>query len=349
LPGQRNPASHPSQSSGVPNDVELARYRRGLRDELLGRAFRDGPRRKFRVIDVGCGDGSFAALFLKHAQVTGVEDQPDDVRRARARGIQVIRSRLDAALARRERGRYDLVLCTQVLEHQPDPHRFLDLLKTLLRPGGIALIEVPSFDRIKASQAAHSVIAEHVGYYTAGTLSWALDGHFSVVSVENGFHGQFLRAIVRRDRVSEKEFARSHQGWLRELERQVRESHGGKVVMWGAGTRGVALMAMSRALREGVVAVVDSDPRKQGLRIPGTSLAVRRPEDLRRIDPDVILISAVTYRTAIERALGRTGFSGRIIHTESGLVSGASPKRPSRAPSSERGRTRSPRSRSPAR
>src|SRR4051794_36486268 len=55
---------HPSQSFGYLEDARLTRYRRSLRNQLLRIATSSSPDRPLRVIDVGCGDGSFAGLFL---------------------------------------------------------------------------------------------------------------------------------------------------------------------------------------------------------------------------------------------------------------------------------------------
>lgn len=45
----------------------------------------------------------------------------------------------------------DLVICFHALEHDDDPHRFLDRLLTLLTPGGKLICEVPNVDCIWAS------------------------------------------------------------------------------------------------------------------------------------------------------------------------------------------------------
>jgi hypothetical protein len=73
---------------------------------------------------------------------------------------------------------------------------------------------------------------------------------------------------------------------------------------------------MSSVAREAVKAVIDSDPRKHGLTVPGTKFTVESPASLSRHSPGGVLISAVTYRPAIERELRRRGYSGRIILTE---------------------------------
>jgi SAM-dependent methyltransferase len=340
IPEGRLALSHSSQSAAPVRDPEHEGYRRGLRSELLRRLAAQRLGRTPRMIDVGCGDGSFAGLFVGRAQVEGLESQPEDALRASRRGIRVYRTRLDGPFAERHEGQYDLVVCTQVLEHQPKPHVFLTHLRRLLRPGGLALLEVPSFDRIKASTAAHSIIPEHVGYFTAGTLCWALERHFSVLSLETGFREQFLRAVVRNDRVSELEFGRARGAWLKTIEDEIRRCGKQGVVMWGAGTRGVSLIAMSRVLREGTRAVVDSDPRKLGATVPGTPFKVQSPTDILRLAPAAILISAVTYRPEIEKRLRKLGYKGRIILTEA-----ACPRRAKRGFPSPKPRSASPRPR----
>lgn len=48
--------------------------------------------------------------------------------------------------AKRNRGRYDAVCSFQVLEHVADPRSFLEAAMSCLRPGGLLIVSVPSYD-----------------------------------------------------------------------------------------------------------------------------------------------------------------------------------------------------------
>lgn len=107
-------------------------------------------------LDIGCSAGklleSFAQAF--HCRVVGVE--PGDAYRAedQRRGLDVYAS-LDGV---EQAGQYpcDLISLIHVLEHLPDPVRYLaHLRQKLLKPDGALLIEVPNLYGHDCFEVAH--------------------------------------------------------------------------------------------------------------------------------------------------------------------------------------------------
>jgi methionine biosynthesis protein MetW len=98
-----------------------------------------------RVLDVGCGTGSVTAIVNagKGNEVVGLE--PDEVRAAaaRARGLDVETGILDADFLQR-RGRFDVIMFADVLEHVADPASLLRLALSGLTEKGVLLISVPN-------------------------------------------------------------------------------------------------------------------------------------------------------------------------------------------------------------
>jgi SAM-dependent methyltransferase len=109
-----------------------------------------------RIIDVGCGNGSFLEILRKRypeAVLCGVEYSQqgrqaaiDDIRKF----IQV--GDIVEVAPRLATEPYDIVICTEVLEHLPDPRRALDAIVSLLKPGGLALLTVPGGMRYWSKQ-----------------------------------------------------------------------------------------------------------------------------------------------------------------------------------------------------
>jgi SAM-dependent methyltransferase len=94
------------------------------------------------ILDAGCGTG----LNLRHlpAGSTGIDINP--------RNIELLRSRLpnhdvvegDIEAMPFEAGAYGTVLCTEVLEHVPDPAAAIREFRRVLRPGGVLIGSVPA-------------------------------------------------------------------------------------------------------------------------------------------------------------------------------------------------------------
>ena len=89
-----------------------------------------------------------------------------------------------------ENARFDRILCTQVLEHVPDPQRVLAELHRVLKPGGRILFSAPLFfpehqkphDYYRYTRFALRRLFEEAGFSVV-TIEW-LEGYFGTVSYQ---------------------------------------------------------------------------------------------------------------------------------------------------------------------
>ncbi len=109
----------------------LARFRRRLLSEASGLA-------PARVLDAGCGEGMVSSWLrgvLPSAEITGVDGRPEAVAAYRAANPSLHAREGDLDALPFEDGAFDLVVCTEVLEHIPDAPRTLrELTRVLERP-----------------------------------------------------------------------------------------------------------------------------------------------------------------------------------------------------------------------
>lgn len=125
----------------------------------------------WRVLDVGCGRGS----FLHKAQalgagVTGIELNRSAAAAARARGIEVVEGLLQAH-ARERPGYYDVVASFQVLEHVADPRAFVEDCIRALRPRGRLILGVPNNDGfLRYADAPLNGPPHHMGLWNRRSL-----------------------------------------------------------------------------------------------------------------------------------------------------------------------------------
>lgn len=87
-----------------------------------------------RVLDLGCGHGIFGGELRKLGCEVVFADESNyllpEYRDARFLSVNLDRDPLEAL------GKYDLVICSNVLEHLSQPRRFLASADRLLSPGG---------------------------------------------------------------------------------------------------------------------------------------------------------------------------------------------------------------------
>jgi methionine biosynthesis protein MetW len=100
---------------------------------------------KSRVLDVGCGSGSFSCILRDKTGAIIVGVEPSEMRAAVAkeRGIEVIQDQLSPQLLE-PLGQFDVVLFADVLEHLSDPELALTTIRTCLTPNGFLVASVPN-------------------------------------------------------------------------------------------------------------------------------------------------------------------------------------------------------------
>lgn len=130
------------------------------------------------VIDVGCGDGALIHFCARQgAEVIFIDRNAGALARTRAkieaspaRAFRAIESDCDPIPLDDDSG--DLVICTEVLEHVPDPRAFLRELIRVTRPGGQLLVTVPDSrsEQLVAATAPPQYFQEpnHIRVFEAG-------------------------------------------------------------------------------------------------------------------------------------------------------------------------------------
>jgi SAM-dependent methyltransferase len=99
-----------------------------------------------RVADLGCGfNAAFTRTVLDQASSTLLVDLAlaDDLKRHPR--VEAIEDTLSGALPTIESSSLDTVLCLSVLEHVWEPQETLTQIRRILAPGGVALLNVPSW------------------------------------------------------------------------------------------------------------------------------------------------------------------------------------------------------------
>lgn len=108
---------------------------------------------KTRVLDVGCGNGYTAGMFLaRGCSVVGIDESTDGIEIARGtypQGQFQVDSADDDLLTRLGCEPFDIVVSTEVLEHIYDPQAFVRGCYNALRPGGRFICSTPYHGYLK--------------------------------------------------------------------------------------------------------------------------------------------------------------------------------------------------------
>ena len=125
-----------------------------------------------RALDLGCGDGAVSTA-IPAAKLTLADVSAVALARARARlpDAEAVELEPDAPLPFAD-GTFDLVVCTETLEHVRDLQLFLSEVRRVLEPGGRVAIGTPAH---RSLIAAPDPFSPHLRFLTKRTLRGLLD------------------------------------------------------------------------------------------------------------------------------------------------------------------------------
>ena len=125
--------------------LTLARYRAMgdfvLREAQLGKQTRKTP---LTLLDIGCGEGRLILYGpFPDVKFSGIDVSQSSLETARKRGYaEVMQGNLADRLAGQDES-FDIVVCSHILEHLPDPGKMVSEVMRVLRPGGLFILGVP--------------------------------------------------------------------------------------------------------------------------------------------------------------------------------------------------------------
>jgi SAM-dependent methyltransferase len=171
---------------GLPNP---SRHR--LR-QFASKAAAQGKSKDFRVLDAGAGKAPFRKLF---DHVTYETADFGQVNNKAYSELDYVCDLTDIPVPDEA---YDLVLCTQVMEHVPDPLAVLRELHRVLKPGGQAWLSAPLFfaehekpyDFHRFTQFAWKRMATQTGFRVRD-IQW-LEGYYGTLAYQARMGAQQL-------------------------------------------------------------------------------------------------------------------------------------------------------------
>ena len=122
-----------------------------------------------RALELGCADGYISRhLAERGCRVTGIEVDAEAAQRAQQWCERVLNHDLnDPGWIQQLEGKFDTIVCGDVLEHLIEPERTLRLLHQLLAPGGRVIICLPNIAHIRVRMM---LLRGHFDYEPTGIM-----------------------------------------------------------------------------------------------------------------------------------------------------------------------------------
>jgi SAM-dependent methyltransferase len=306
--------------AGYENDQTQSPAFEAYTDGLIASLIAAGCRNRF-VLEVGSGQGQFLRRLCANGGNRGVGFDPAYTGKDSVDGDGVTFVR-ELYSGQRTHESPDLVLCRHVLEHVPDPMRFLkDIVRSLGRDRSARIaFEMRTVGWVLEQVMVHDFFYEHCSYFTAESVRFAFEraGFTNVVPTAT-FGGQYLWVTADYQPASPRPMPRLAPGGIvKSVERYVQQEQAsgaalrakieklrvsGPVAIWGAGAKGVTLLNLIDPGCQIVDCTVDVNPKKQGKFIPGTGHPIVSPAELPARDVRGVLVMNPNYADEVRHAL----------------------------------------------
>jgi SAM-dependent methyltransferase len=255
----------------------------------------------------------------QNISVLGIDLAPGPVNVAIKQGIKSVCRFFTRELAselRRNAVHADLVIANNVLAHVADPHGFIDGICEILKPDGMAVIEVPYLRNLIETRQFDTIYHEHLAYFSVRSVCELFARHeCSVVDVQKvPTHGGSLRLFIRNNAeghgpttrailTEEQNAGMDEHSWYRtfadaakQVQQSLRETitslkaEGKTIAAYGAAAKGTILLNTAGIERHQLEYVVDRNIHKQGQFVPGIDLPIFAPDKILETQPDYLLI-----------------------------------------------------------
>jgi SAM-dependent methyltransferase len=300
--------------------------------DLAGRMIRDRRLTSDSlIIEAASNDGYLLRNYrAAGVPVLGIEPARNVARRAREEyGIPTREEFFTADYARRlaaEGLRADVFHAHNVLAHVPDLNGFVAGVREVLKPDGVAVVEVPYVKDMLDGCEFDTIYHEHLSYFSLTALEGCFRRHgLTITDVEQvSIHGGSLRLHTSPGGAPGRRVAAllaEEEGWGVRTEAPYRafahrvdeikaelcdllgrlKAGGKRIAAYGASAKGSTLLNACGIGRETLDFVADRSPVKQGRYTPGTRLRVCPPRQLLDAMPDYTLLLTWNFADEVLR------------------------------------------------
>ena len=273
------------------------------------------------IFEVGCGKGDFLKQVCKATGSAGIGfDTTCELEGPDPDGIVFGKRYATEADVPSDTS---AILCRHVVEHVPEIGSFLALLHRMAVKGDakVVYIETPAWEWIEENCAFWDLFHEHCNYFRQSTLAWlAQNVGFTVLQHDLVFGGQYQALYLAPAATSSESSAAPcpQESWeqlsgrftaaIRDLQTRIRSlAPNGNWGIWGAGAKGVTLV--NHLASPPPSFVVDTNPAKWGMFIPGTGVPIVPPNSPLLREADSILVANPNYLNEIRMAAAEIGIT----------------------------------------
>ena len=308
---------------------------------------RFGLDRSSRVIEVASNDGTLLNFFhMRGMKCTGIEPTASTAAAARDLGLEVREVFLDDESAEDLAADglvADLLVANNVLAHVPDIVGFAVGCRRLLAADGVASFEFHHLVELVSKTLFDTIYHEHFSYLSLTSVEAVFKtAGLEVFDVQQlSTHGGSLRVYAQRvestrfDTSESVHHLRDHEASLgvasssfyagfQERSDRTKDDlmrflvdakrEGRQLVGYGAAAKGNTLLNYAGVRPDLMAYVVDNNPAKQGMYLPGSRIPIVDEQRIVDDPPDIVLVLPWNIRDEVAQRLGSlNGWLGTVV------------------------------------
>ena len=280
------------------------------------------------VIELASNDGYLLRNYVeKGIPVLGIDPADGPAAAARKVGVKTMCGFFTEQLASdlaEARGKADIIHANNVLAHVADTNGFVAGIATILKPTGVAVIEMPYLLPLIEQAEFDTIYHEHLCYFSLTALDKLFRRHGLFVNrvEELSIHGGSLRIFVEQSEAvedsvtdmlaNERAIGLDRSEFFAEFSARVDtlrsellalindlKAKGHSIAAYGAAAKGATLLNYCGLDTTQIDFVVDRNVNKQGKFMPGAKLPILEPEALVERQPDFTLMLAWNFAEEI--------------------------------------------------
>ena len=276
------------------------------------------------ILEVGCFDG----YILYHLQQQGFNvtgcDPSVGAEIGKTFGLNIQKEFFDPNNYLNNEIKFDIVISRHFIEHTINPNELILNLKSVLKNGGMLILETPNIQHFLEKGLLEVFSLQHITLFTSKSLEYLMNrSGLEVLLIEKTPDN--LIVLARKSTPYKQISPNSFGNIINQFNRQViknkkrieyvikdfinKES---SIAIWGAGGFGIAALILYDIPPEKIEFYIDSDHQKWGMEYLTNYIPIISPEEAKEKIPDLIIVASM-YGNGILNATKNNGFNCPVL------------------------------------